>query len=352
MKRLTLLLTGVMMVGVVALAAAGDFHVGTTLICSDCHVAHYSQSHGYSVGGLFTPLGAGGPFNNLLRDDENKVCLACHNGQSFAPDVFGANGGTQYVREAGGLNAAAGNGLSNDVGYDETNGHTLYSTAMPPGSTGSAYVPSAIGLRCIDCHAQHGVATQYRNLLNRGIFTGDSLTYAIGTNDLTKDVFERTAGTMATAYSVSNIDFNEPNTHASRYGNWCKACHTQFHGAGGDANMGGLSGGVTSTNATPWKRHPTADVNIGESGSAGTFISSLSQYAGHVNKVKVMDSQGLWTGTSADNTITPSCMSCHKAHGNMNGFGLIFMNGSGTVTEEGDGGVYKDLCRQCHTEGA
>lgn len=45
-------------------------------------------------------------------------------------------------------------------------------------------------------------------------------------------------------------------------------------------------------------------------------------------------------------------MSCHKAHGNRNPFGLIFMTGTGaTVTEDGDGGVYKDLCRQCHTQG-
>ncbi len=348
MKRLTLLLTGIMMVGVVALAAAGDFHVGTSLVCSDCHVAHYSQSHGYTVGGLFMPLGNAGPYEDLLRDDVNKVCLACHNGSSFAPDVFGANGGVPGVREAGGLTVASGNGLSNDPGYDVIDGHTLYSTALPPGHGTSAYVPSAEGLRCVDCHAQHGIATQYRNLLNRGIFTGDTLTYAVGTNDLTKDVFERSAGT----YTIDQIDFNEPNTRQSSYGRWCKTCHQDFHGQGGDANMGGLAGGVTSSNATPWKRHPTADVNIGESGSTATYISSLARYAGVTNKVKVMDSQGLWTGTGTDNTVTPSCMSCHKAHGNMNGFGLIFMNGTGTVTEEGDGGVYKDLCRQCHTEGA
>jgi hypothetical protein len=92
-------------------------------------------------------------------------------------------------------------------------------------------------------------------------------------------------------------------------------------------------------------------VNIGESGASATFISSLSQFNGHTNRVKVMDSQGLWNGTAADNTVTPSCFSCHKSHGNMNGFGLIFMTGTGTRTEEGDGGVYKDLCRQCHVQG-
>jgi hypothetical protein len=116
--------------------------------------------------------------------------------------------------------------------------------------------------------------------------------------------------------------------------------------------MGGQAGGVTASNAAPWKRHPTADVNIGESGAAATFISSLSRYAGLTNKVKVMDSQGLWLGTGTDNTLTPSCFSCHKAHGNRNAFGLIFMNGTGTRSEDGDGGVYKDMCRQCHTQGA
>jgi hypothetical protein len=347
MKRLTTLLTAALMVGVATMAFAGDFHFGTSLVCSDCHVAHASQQHGYSVGGLYVPVGPNGPYTNLLRDDENKVCLTCHNGTSFAPDVFGANGGTQGLREAGGLTVAAGHGLSNDAGYDEIDGHTLYSPDMPPGSTGSAYVPSAEGLRCIDCHAQHGTAN-YRNLLNRGIFAGDTVSYAVGTNDLTKDVFERSAA----AYTESDVDFNEPDTRNSRYGQWCQACHKEFHGKGGDANMGGQAGGVTSTNASPWKRHPVADVNIGESGPTATFISNLSRYANATNKVKVMDSQGLWLGTGTNNTVTPSCMSCHKAHGTKNAFGLIFMKGTGTRTEDGDGGVYKDLCRQCHSQGA
>jgi hypothetical protein len=113
--------------------------------------------------------------------------------------------------------------------------------------------------------------------------------------------------------------------------------------------MGGANGGTGSTNAAPWKRHPTADVNIGT--PAATFISSLTQFNSHTNRVKVLDSQGLWNGTTADNTVTPSCMSCHKGHGNKNPFGLIYMTGTGSPTEDGDGGVYKDLCRQCHVEG-
>jgi hypothetical protein len=346
MKRLSVLLTVAFLAGTAVLAVAGDFHVGLSLACQDCHVAHYSQSHGYSVPNDFVGLGAGGPFNDLLRDDEVKLCLSCHDNRSFAPDVFGANGGTAGLRQAGGLNVAPGHGLSIESGYQEIDGHTLYSTATPPGGAASAYVPGAEGLICTNCHAQHGIASQYRNLLNRGIFTGDTLNYAIGTNDLTKDVFER----FPAAYTEADVDFNEPNTRNSSYARWCKTCHVDFHGQGGDPNMGGQPGGVTASNTNPWKRHPTADVNIGTPGA--TFISSLARYAGVTNKVKVMDSQGLWLGTGTNTTVTPSCMSCHKAHGNQNTFGLIFMIGTGTRTEEGDGGIYKDLCRQCHVQGA
>ena len=346
MKRLTLILAGLMVAGAASVVVAGDFHTGLSLVCSDCHVAHYSQSHGYAPGNNnFVPLGTGGPFTDLLRDEEVKMCLSCHDNQSWAPDVVGANGGTSRLRLAGGLNYASGHG-TNDAGYEEIDGHSLHSTAMPPGAGATAYVPGSEGLVCTNCHAQHGSATQYRNLLNRGIFSGKSVTYAISTNDLTKDVYERSAA----SYAEADVDYNEPDVRASAYANWCKSCHADFHGQGGDVNMGGQMGGVTSSNTNPWKRHPTADVNIGTVGA--THISNLARYAGVTNKVKVMDSQGLWTGVGTDNTVTPSCMSCHKSHGNKNAFGLIFMNGTGTRTEEGDGGIYKDLCRQCHSQGA
>lgn len=349
MKRLTLILAALMVAGAASVVVAGDFHVGLTLVCQDCHIAHYSQSHGYGTGGTgtYVPLGAGGPFTSLLRDEEVKLCLSCHDNQSTAPDVFGANGGVAGLRQAGGLNIDAAHGL-NDIGYSESDGHTLHSMATPPGAGTSAYVPGGEGLVCTNCHAQHGIASQYRNLLNRGIFSGDTVSYATGTNDLTKDVFQR----GATEYTEDRVDFNEPNTRMSAYARWCKTCHQDFHGLGGDANMGGQAGGVTAAHVNPWKRHPTADVNIGTPGA--THISNLARYRNATNKVKVMDSQGLWTGAVGDETVTPSCMSCHKAHGNMNVFGLIFMNGysGGTRTEEGDGGIYKDLCRQCHSQGA
>ena len=79
-------------------AVAGDYHNGTTLICSDCHVMHGSQSHALTSGGFFVPIGANGPYADLLRNDVNDLCLTCHDNSSFAPDVFGANGGVARVR--------------------------------------------------------------------------------------------------------------------------------------------------------------------------------------------------------------------------------------------------------------
>ncbi len=196
-------------------------------------------------------------------------------------------------------------------------------------------------------HAQHAHTSgltypagyengQWRNLRPSVDGTAVPLTYAKGTNDPTLDIFEHDGdlGQVAVHYSADNVDFNEPTAGASAYAAFCKACHTDFHGSSSDANMHDADG---------WLRHPTADRNIGEAGMA--HISSLDQYNSHTNKVKVM------VGTAADD-YTPSCFSCHKAHGNQNAFGLIYMRGTGTVTEQGDdGNAARDLCRQCHIQG-
>ena len=86
-------------------------------------------------------------------------------------------------------------------------------------------------------------------------------------------------------------------------------------------------------------------------GAIGGGHSSLSQYNLHLNKVKVMSEVGVWNPAGAD--VTPSCMSCHKAHGNGRSFGLIYRQGTGTLTEDGDtaGNQLEDLCGQCHVQG-
>jgi hypothetical protein len=355
MKRFCLVLVALLTSLFAYAAFAGDYHVGQTLQCTDCHIMHASQSHAYPWLGVQPLAPTGTPHEYLLRSDPNSTCLSCHNGNTGIADVFGVAADGETRRLAGGMNALAGAGHpANDAGYENTDGHTLWSTDVAPGGTWT----SSEGLECVHCHAQHGIASQYRNLLNRGDFGGKNVTYATTANVLTRDVFQR----AARAYTEPDVDFNEPNTAASAYANWCKTCHTDFHGVAGGAEVGGISGGNSNPAIVDgWVRHPNADVNIGTRGGAtsdsASFISSyVSRYYTRVNRVKVMAPNGDWLPDPATaRVLTPSCFSCHKAHGNKNGFGLIFMNGtagSPTPTEEGDGGAYLDLCRQCHSQGS
>lgn len=329
--------------GVVALlclplvAFAGDWHSGASLICSDCHVMHGEQSHGYNADGSggFTAVGGAAPYDYLLRNTANELCLTCHNGTSGIPDVLELNTGVPSdVRQAGALNR------SGAAPYYLADGHTLDSIDQPPGNDGS-YVPGTHGLECTNCHQPHGyhpAGNAYRNLT--GFLPGGQLvSYSTNVAD-TVDVY--ISATLQ--YDQSVVNFGEPNPGGSAYGNWCKGCHTDFHGASGDPNMGGTGG-------TDWLRHPTADADIG---GVGGGHSNLFVFAGKTNKAKVMNPNKVWgTTVPTDWTgSTPSCMSCHKGHGNRNAFGLIYMSGTGTITEEGDDGtVAKDLCKQCHVQG-
>jgi len=333
-------------------AWAGDHHKGSTLVCSDCHVMHYSQTHGYNAdgSGFFVPLGGAGPYQALLRNDENSLCLTCHDNSSVAPDVLGVNTGKSPtdVREAGFLNRLA------LVGQPAT-GHTLDSLSTAPGSS-PAWKPedengTGKGLRCTNCHHQHGSASgvtggnAYRNLRTnpgRSAAPAGYVSYATSSNDTTKDVFER----APRSYDESQIDFNEPNNTQSSMGKFCGGCHTNFHGTPGDATT--VGGEPSGASYIDFVRHPTAGVNIG---AAGGGRSSLSTYNGKTNKVKVMSESGVWVPPATD--VTPTCISCHKAHGNNNAFGLIYRSGTGTLTEDGDsnGTGVRDLCRQCHVQG-
>jgi hypothetical protein len=336
-KTMSLLGIAVLTLCVPMMASAGDFHHGATLICSDCHNMHYSQTHGYNPdgSGLTTDLGLAGPYHYLLRNDVNELCLTCHDNVSFAPDVLGANS-NGYVRSAGALNRP-GTG-------EAATGHTLDATDVAPGS-----VPAwneANGLHCTNCHQPHGHNSNgnaYRNLVDapgNAPYGSVFVSYATGTNDLTTDVYQVAAGPQAVHYSYSNIFFNEPDPTKSSYGEFCKGCHNLFHGDKGGPELGGASG-------TEWWRHPTNDADIG---AVGGGHSNLGVFTSHVNRVPVMSATGVWDPPAADNT--PSCMSCHKSHGNQNSFGLVFMSGTGTVTEEGDdGATVKALCKQCHVQG-
>jgi hypothetical protein len=282
--------------------------------------------------------------------------LNCHDNQTFAPDVMAANNNPSVNRLAGALNTAATAGL----GYPAATGHTLGITDAAPGATTWT---NSDGLDCIDCHTQHGrtvgtpAQSVYRNL---NIFISSSspspyMTYAIATNDLTKDVFERSASYGGTHYDLTNVDFNEPVVTASAYGQFCGQCHANFHGTSTSTNMRDQ----TAAAGAGWLRHPTADANIGGTTVGGN--SSIPRAWGlRNNRVKVMSPTGNWGtqgtafGSTGPTDLTPSCMSCHRAHGTTNAFGLIYPDetGANPILENGaTGGTYKGICKQCHVQG-
>lgn len=308
-------------------ADAGLYHTKNSGACQDCHKSVTPGQNPALIASLISPVSQPRSF---APGDINQTCLTCHGGRGGPDDgssvLSSANG--ILVRQAGFLNGPSGLAHA---------GHTLGSTQRAPGGTWS---PGGQGLTCTDCHDPHGEEGQYRNLVLRpGTATDDRpITYAIGpSNDLRKDIWIRSSPESAGKYDARNIRFNQPLAGRSAYGEWCQGCHSAFHGGSKSPNMGGPKG---------WLRHPTADARIG-----GGFPqhSSLSRYAAITNRVPTVSASGSWP--APDNI--PSCMSCHKAHGNSNPFGLLYMVGQGQLTEGGDsqGKAYVDLCHQCHTQG-
>lgn len=388
MKYFTIVFfAAVVVIAAASASNAGEYHSGGTLLCYDCHTMHYSMQHGFdsgtapgstvALGGNW--LGTTGPNNFLLKAPANQLCLSCHDGQTFAPDVFGtnANASPSQGREAGAVNDATAG-----AGYEIWKGHTLGSTTTPPGFNPAAigapanwYDPAG-GLECISCHAQHGPATAYRNLgayALGGAATAARPTYVINAaNDTTKDVWinlaSYTAGSGNSAtfdpyYDRANIWFNRNDATvgsrktSNKMGTFCAACHADFHGGPADTNIGASAAVLDG-----FLRHPTSQVTIGNAGTQGYGgHSSLTQYANTAGatktRVKVAASD-----TTGFTDASPICVTCHKGHGNQNPFGLIFLNRNAPSVDEEGGWLatqtthdlatgYRNLCGQCHSQG-
>jgi hypothetical protein len=362
----------------------GEFHTGDTLICYNCHTMHFSETQGFSS---TDPYGTGtsiqfplttGPNPYLLTQPQNNLCLSCHDGQTNAPDVLGMNVNASPDQ---GRQAGAANTVALGAPYETWKGHTLYSTDIPPGYNPSLiglsdwYNGTTYGLKCIHCHEFHGSPLPYRNLGPSTLGpTAASVqpTYVVSTtNDTTKDVWinilptsyaagSGNAATFNPYYASANIFFNRNDSTvgslktSNKLGSFCATCHANFHGGGGNANIGGSAG---ASNLEGFMRHPTAQTTIGAAGAASYGgHSALSRYTGGTTKVKVNTTN--YT-TYAD--ASPFCLSCHKGHGNQNPFGLIFLNrNAGSVDEQGGYASgqtadvptgYRNLCGQCHGQG-
>jgi predicted CXXCH cytochrome family protein len=313
------------------------YHNGATLLCSDCHTMHFSQSHGSAGGSVSaTPalggdwLPTSGPNPSLLKAASSaQLCLACHDGQGFAPDVMTDDGNGIGEDRAAGYFAASidtptfrGHNLGSDTGEGSLclRCHSIHGSG---GSMATAKVT------CVDCHAKHGNGG-YRNLQWVSTPAGAPTVVALtrqGVTDMNK-------------YRGSNIGYSAPqgDTTWHEVTSICVDCHHR-------------SVFSADTSASPYKRHPGTNSEYGQyfpidranahtdstnwmNGANGFSIGRLPYLAR--NAITFAEA----TTVAANNEVF--CLSCHKAHGTANAFGLRWAYG-GTKN-----GHNTDGCIQCH----
>jgi len=173
------------------IAAGGDWHYGTHMVCSDCHTQHNSEN-GQPMRTDNNPL----PAPMLLRRGTAlELCLSCHDGSNpNAPDVMAPVG---YVGDpAGGA-------------FSPLNAHHLNNPTaeVPPGGT----IPMV--LTCTTCHDPHG-NDNYRNLRPDPTKTGQPSVTIVTVQS------NRANGTNPSqVYVPSNVIYK------SGVSKWCGQCH-------------------------------------------------------------------------------------------------------------------------------
>lgn len=291
-------------------AQAANYHSGDTLNCTDCHLSHASASH--TDGGQITSLQPS-PSSYLTKASSiSRTCLRCHNDQAGTPDVLGADINNPSEQYDGSERAA---GQFGDGESDNWRGHNLsWQGTSGPGE-------------CTACHDPHG-NSNYRNLKLPAGSSGDPL------------AFVNPSATGLERFSRSNIGYVGDIGEKV-----CGRCH----------EVGDPSNTVASGGGAHYQRHPSSSagliVMIGgrdlhtDAAHWGSGEDSGFSWDGHeIPRVPFAVSSAMDYSTaktvSADNEVF--CLSCHKAHGSVHAFGMVWSYGTGEA-ELGNSG-----CNQCH----
>lgn len=275
---------------------AGTWHQSNQLICSDCHTMHYSE------GGMIPERAKpGGPFSKLLlANTVNALCLSCHDGtDTDAPDVVAP---VTYISDP------AGGYFANSGGIASNKAHNLgmVSGEVPPGGTDSMI------LNCSSCHDPHG-SSNYRNLLPNPKGKVSSANISVVASQI-KTADGPGGNSPSEVFAPSNI------TYRSGMSEWCKDCHTDYHGA------------TETGSPEPWFRHPQ-DLMIN-----GKTHADYSHWSGTIsNRIKVQSPNDTNVPSTDDQVF---CLSCHKAHGSSKKNSLIYANGNSMLS----------TCQQCHNQ--
>ncbi len=317
--------------------ASETFHNGLTLSCSQCHVMHASKQHVNNSEAGVDPFGpypqSFTPAKSLLKaSDPVALCLACHDNFPGIPDVVGADVNGLTERSAGffdlpGVNNPRGHKL--DYGLTLDNSELCYRCHFV-----GTFATAAVS--CIDCHNPHG-NYKVRNL--------QWASWPGGEPDF--GLYENGAASLA-KYERSNIAYGDPGVaNVREVTNMCNDCHHVFTGSyyndpdgngwhnlhpsydSERGNTNSISQGLPRATTDP--AHWTGGTGV------GFMISARVPYVNHL-------AADFASAKVVDPTVNGVfCLSCHKAHGGSNSFGLVWDPVSGTAAEG---------CDQCHAKSA